>query len=931
MSFLSLYTSVAGTIASTLISPLRPAFVVISGITLLFTWLHFKPLATHSYLADSDLYEFFLPVFLAPITTWSSLEFAGMPAFADPQDTALYPIHFLFARIIGSWTGFVVAAFVLAACFTYAYVFSVTRSRVAATFAALMFTLSEAMLERLAHMTTLHAIAWLPLILLSIDRLRGAQPLRWMTIGTFAVASCMLGGHPQIVLYVLYLAALYALVGGLVERAHWRYWAAGVAMVGLAILLTAVKALPVLETRDLTARQSLDFAQFIARANSPAEMLSMLFPAVMHDGREAPTYVGFAGLIFALVGIGRSWRQMFWLAVALIGICIGLGDATPVARLAYHLPMYDNFRVSARHLILASFALSLLAGFGVAAVISARISWRRIAAAAVVVSGAVGLGAFLLATRSALFPLETGEGNQVQFVLVAVAAVACIGVARAPRSRAWVAALFIVLAVDLLHAQPWRVTEEGLDVPTVPAEAVRQPSVHAARLAAAMAPEHQRLLAPGGTHLDALLPAAFARVWNIPIAGGYGPMLLARHAQLAMMGTNGSIQPEMLSSDNSALDLLAVKFIAMRRGDLDDGGTTEHDGVTWTATPLHVPVGPPECGQRGTRRVSYALPSGVDVASIALVAQLRCSEDVPQGTEVARMSIVVNGERQEHALVAGVDIAETGLNDPSLQRRARHRPTRAVDPAAPSLSYYVRWDLPLVARPASLEIEVTGTAGWLELDALSVIDRSGRSVPQPLHRLLLNPERWRPVSAFETSRVSDRGADRPAAGEEAYVVYENLRARPRAWMTEEVVPLDDRAALLAIHSSRLPDGRPFDPATMAIVGTTAPAQTFPPGQSSVQVVEIGDGMVAVDVSSDGGGFLVLSESFYPGWRGRVDENVVPVTLANYSMQGVTVPGGRHRVTFELASSTLATGQAVSAGALVGLIALVGVSLRQRRT
>ncbi len=36
-------------------------------------------------LAPSDLYEQFLPVFLSPILKWSSSEFAGLPAAADPQ------------------------------------------------------------------------------------------------------------------------------------------------------------------------------------------------------------------------------------------------------------------------------------------------------------------------------------------------------------------------------------------------------------------------------------------------------------------------------------------------------------------------------------------------------------------------------------------------------------------------------------------------------------------------------------------------------------------------------------------------------------------------------------------------------------------------------------------------------------------------------
>ena len=33
------------------------------------------------------------------------------------------------------------------------------------------------------------------------------------------------------------------------------------------------------------------------------------------------------------------------------------------------------------------------------------------------------------------------------------------------------------------------------------------------------------MLALGGTQNDAVVPAAFARLWKIPIAGGYGPII----------------------------------------------------------------------------------------------------------------------------------------------------------------------------------------------------------------------------------------------------------------------------------------------------------------------------------------------------------------------------------------------------------------------
>lgn len=920
-------------------SPVAPVSIlhsalVVAGFTLLFGWLYARSFIEGSFLAESDLYEYYLPVFLSPITIWSSYEFGGIPAFADPQDTAFYPMHFLFARIVGSWTVFAVSAFVMASCFMYAYVYSLTRSRMAAAFAGLTYGLSEAMLERLAHMTILHGIAWLPLMLLAIDRLRGSRPMLWVAIGAFAIGNCILSGHPQIVLYFMYVCGLYALAGGIAERAGWTYYARLAVALALGVGLTAIKIIPLTEVSVLTARQSLAFSAFVSHANTPAQMLSLLFPAIVHEGREAPTYVGLAALVFAATAAWspfRHWRVAFWMVIAVVALLIGAGDATPVAQVVYQVPLYDRFRVGGRHLILAAFGLAALAGFGLAAIRRGDASRRAVHAALAVVLASLAGGAAALARWPQAFSLDNERGLPwslpiwsgaiwIELAIGVVTAVVCAGIARRPGARAWTAALIPLLVCDLLLAQSVGVRPTGLDSSTIPGEAIR-PSVHATRLAAGLAPGHQRLLAPAGTNVDAVVPAAFARVWQIPIAGGYGQMLLAKHGALAMMDTSGAVNPLVLADDNTALDLLAVKYIVMREGDLEPSPTFERDGVTLSSQSMDLSVGRPECGTRYPRTVSYALPPNINVASIAMVAHLRCSEDVPQGTEVARLHVIGAGaEIYERPLIAGVDIAETGLNDPNLRRRARHVTARVFDPEAPSFSYLVRADLPTPIPATRMQIDVTGTAGWLEISHLTLIDQSGQSVPVEAPAILLGPDRWSETTRFATSRVTDRATDEAGPNESPYIVFENHRALQRAWIASNVVPVPEADMLEAIHYSRFPDGRRFDASHTALVyPETLAGTTYPEGPSTAVVRKISDGSFTVDVETVGGGFLVLSESFYPGWRARIGDRTLPVYRTNVSLQGVALPPGRHVVEFELVSSTLRAGATVSMLALVVLL------------
>ena len=926
------------------------AFLVVAAYSILFTWLFAQSIISHRYLSESDLYEYYLPIFLAPITTWSSFEFSGLPAFADPGDFISYPPHFFFARILGSWTGFVICAFVLAASFTYAYVYGITRSRTAAAFAGLAYGMSEALVERLPHLGTMHSFAWLPLILLSIEGVHGERRRTWITVGGVAVAASFLSGHPQPAVYTVYFTALYALVGGIAERSDRRYYLSVAAMFVLGGVLASIKAIPLVEASFLMARQQVNVEQFTAHGNTPAQMLSILFPTILHEGREAPTYVGLATLVFAFVGASlfrRHWRVAFWMCVAILALVIGAGDATPIPKLLYAIvPLYRKFRVGARHLFLAAFGAAFLAGFAIAAIQRAEVGRVRARSAASAMLALVVAGAAILAAWPQPFNYEVrytpawhlpiwNDGVWVQLAIAAITVAAVFVVAQRRRFVASIAILMAILFADNLYSLPYPVGITGLVPITIPSSAVA-PSVHAQRLARELQPLRQRALAIGGTHLDAVIPAAFARLWNVPIAGGYGPMLLERYSELATMGTNGSVRPAVLGSDDVALDLLAVRYILVQRDDVAPPGTIERDGVTWDASELGMPIGRPDCGKEYARSTTIPLPPDVSVREIAVVTHLRCSENVPQGGEAGAIRVAVPaGAIGEQQLRAGIETAETGLSDPGVLRRARHQipPNRFDDPdAGQALRFITRIPLPAPARGGHLELTAPGTGGWLTIDRLTLIDDAGMSHPMSAPGMwLADSARWRAIRHFETSRITDRGVDEPIADEIPYVVYENLRALPRAWVVTDVKALPDSDALEAARRAQLPGGTRFDPRRMAIVdpeegGVPGP---FRPGQGSARVDRIADGRITVNVSTSGGGFLVLSEADYPGWRARIDGSIAPVRRTDVALQGVVVPAGRHTVTFEFASTTKRAGTVLSAcGLLVGVM-LIAADRRKR--
>lgn len=184
------------------------------------------------------------------------------------------------------------------------------------------------------------------------------------------------------------------------------------------------------------------------------------------------------------------------------------------------------------------------------------------------------------------------------------------------------------------------------------------------------------------------------------------------------------------------------------------------------------------------------------------------------------------------------------------------------------------------------------------------------------------------ASADVTSPPTGRWV--PLLEREGMVTLRNQRALPRVWLVGEVRPMSARAILKTIRGESR-DG--FDPRQLALVEVDNPelrrlGAASP--EDAARLISYADGRISVETRSASAAFLVVSESYFPGWEAMVDGKPAPIYQTNYVLQGVPVPAGIHRVELRYRTAGAATGLVISLGTLALLAGMMIYSARRRR-
>jgi hypothetical protein len=152
----------------------------------------------------------------------------------------------------------------------------------------------------------------------------------------------------------------------------------------------------------------------------------------------------------------------------------------------------------------------------------------------------------------------------------------------------------------------------------------------------------------------------------------------------------------------------------------------------------------------------------------------------------------------------------------------------------------------------------------------------------------------------------------------------NVRALPRAFVATgwRTADSEDQARTMTVASTLGQLGR--EP---VIEDTPGPAGALSAAPAPAQFIEDHDLEVRLRVDAPRNGWLVLLDTYYPGWKATVDGHAAEIHPANSAFRAVELPAGAKTVDFTYRPGSVIIGAIVSVLAWLAILALIALPPR----
>lgn len=153
-------------------------------------------------------------------------------------------------------------------------------------------------------------------------------------------------------------------------------------------------------------------------------------------------------------------------------------------------------------------------------------------------------------------------------------------------------------------------------------------------------------------------------------------------------------------------------------------------------------------------------------------------------------------------------------------------------------------------------------------------------------------------------------------------VYLNSQSLPRALLLRKAVIMDNERQILEYMGSKM-----FNPENEIILEeeTELPKRGLnaakPLIRDKIDIIRYTAGSVEISVAAEEPAFLLLSDTYYPGWKAYLDGGLEKIYRADYFLRAIRVPEGEHIVRFVYEPLSF------KAGAAISLVSILSVLLR----
>ncbi|MBC8170338.1 MAG: YfhO family protein, partial [Anaerolineae bacterium] len=163
-------------------------------------------------------------------------------------------------------------------------------------------------------------------------------------------------------------------------------------------------------------------------------------------------------------------------------------------------------------------------------------------------------------------------------------------------------------------------------------------------------------------------------------------------------------------------------------------------------------------------------------------------------------------------------------------------------------------------------------------------------------------------------------------------LYENLAVLPRAFVVAQAQFVADTwdGTEAALRLMRDPAFDPTQTVILAGNGVDSDVATTTSESPVIMTVSYADTEAQFTVEAPNGGYLLLTDAYYPGWQATINGETVPLYRADVMFRAVALKPGNNEVRFTYAPDWLAWVFPVSGIAWLAVIGVTGSWVFHRR-